>query len=197
MTTSGVPSTSSIELELAGAALTLRSLRDGDQEAFLAFARSLPTHELLFLRRDITQPDEVEAWIDQGESGARHTLIAVRSDPGSEGIVGYCVVDRSAVQWTRHVAELRVLVHPVMQGKGLGRVLTREAFRIATEQGVEKMIAQMTTDQRRAISVFHNMGFQNEALLRDHVKDRDGRTYDLLVLAREVSEFESSVILGS
>ena len=183
-------------VQLEGRPVTLRPMMAGDRERILAFARSLPSHELLFLRRDITRPEEVDAWIEQLRGGHLRTVLAVRDRGGEEEVLGYCVVDRSPVPWTRHVAELRVLVHPAAQGKGLGRLLTREAFRIATELGVEKMIAQMTTDQRRAINVFQNMGFTNEAVLARHVKDRDGRTYDLLVLAREVSAFESSVILS-
>ena len=68
-----------------------------------------------------------------------------------------------------------------MRGQGLGRLLTTEAFRIASEMGVEKMVAQMTTDQRTAIAVFQNLGFENEAVLHQHVKDRDGKNYDLLI----------------
>ncbi len=185
-----------IEVDLAGQTVTLRPLARDDRDAVLAFARSLAPHDLLFLRRDITQVDEVDAWIEAVERGELETVIAVLDGPGGDGsVLGYCVVDRSPLWWMRHVAELRVMVGGDARGKGLGRVLTTHAFRAASEMGVEKMVAQMTTDQRRAISVFQNMGFQNEAVLRDQVKDRDGKTYDLLVLARPVSEFESSVIL--
>jgi L-amino acid N-acyltransferase YncA len=180
-----------LEVSAGGEAVTLRRLAPGDREAMLAFARSLPPHDLLFLRRDITDAAEIDAWIEAVETGTIETLIAL---VGGD-VVGYCVVDRSPLAWMQHVAELRVMVGEAMRGKGLGLVLTTHAFRAASEMGVEKMVAQMTTDQRRAISVFQNLGFQNEALLRDQVKDRDGKTYDLLVLARPVSEFESSVIL--
>ena len=53
----------------------------------------------------------------------------------------------------------------------------------------------MTTDQRGALNVFQRLGFENEALLRGQVKDRDGQKYDLIVLRREVSDFEGSVLL--
>ena len=180
-----------LEVDLAGQSVTLRPLAAGDRDAVLAFAGSLAPHDLLFLRRDITQRSEVDAWIEAVERGELETVLAVLD----RAVLGYCVVDRSPLWWMRHVAELRVMVGADARGKGLGRVLTTHAFRAASEMGVEKMVAQMTTDQRPAISVFQNMGFQNEAVLRDQVKDRDGKSYDLLVLARPVSEFESSVII--
>jgi len=180
-----------IEHPVGDETVLLRPPGADDRDAILAFARSLPSHDLLFLRRDITRPEEVEAWLGAVAAGQLATVLALR---GGE-IVGYAVVDRSPLVWMRHVAELRVMVGPTMRGKGLGRMLTTEAFRIASDMGVEKMVAQMTTDQRTAISVFQNLGFENEAVLHDHVKDRDGKNYDLLILRRAVSEFEASVIL--
>ena len=77
------------------------------------------------------------------------------------------------------------------RGLGLGRVLTQEAFANALAMGIEKMVAQMTLDQKGAIATFEGLGFRPEALLRDQVKDRAGNTHDLLVLSHEVAKFES------
>lgn len=179
-------------LEAEGGDITLRLMTRDDREAMLAFARALPQHDLLFLRRDITQPAEVDAWIADTQSRDLVTILAVRDGR----IVGYSMVDRSPWNWSRHVAELRVLVSPEARGHRLGRTLTMEAFRVAYEMGVEKMTAQMTTDQRGALNVFQGMGFQNEAVLIDQVKDRDGKKHDLIVLRREVSDFEASVLIA-
>ena len=143
-----------------------------DRLRMLAFARSLPPHDLLFLRRDITDPAEVDAWMRDIATGEVSTILAVRDDE----ITGYASVARSPLSWMRHIAELRVLVGESMRGKGLGRVLTQEAFRVAVDMGVEKMVAQMTIDQQGAMSVFRRLGFQSEALPPGHVKDRDGKT---------------------
>ena len=42
----------------------------------------------------------------------------------------------------------------------LGRVLTEQAFGLAKQRGVTKMVARMTTDQKAAITVFTRMGFK-------------------------------------
>jgi len=115
------------------------------------------------------------------------TLLAERAG----AVLGYATIDRGELDWSRHVAELRVLVAPAMRGKGLGRVLTQEAFAIGLELGIEKMVAQMTVDQKGAVAVFEAMGFRPEALLRDHVKDRDGTKHDLLILSHEVAKFQA------
>jgi hypothetical protein len=47
----------------------------------------------------------------------------------------------------------------------------------------------MTADQEAASVVFETLGFRTEALLRDHVKDREGRKLDLLIMAHDVARF--------
>lgn len=177
-----------MQVETREAPVTLRRATALDAPAVLAFARALPEHELLFLRRDITDPAQVDAWLGDA---ALITLLATRDGE----VCGYLVVDPSQVRWSRHVAEVRVLLGPTVRGLGLGRRLMKEAFRIAGAMGIEKMVAQMTTDQASAINVFQNYGFENEAILQRHVKDRDGATYDLLVMRRWVDASETDILL--
>lgn len=177
--------------ETAGGSVVLRLMVPADREAVHAFALELPSHDLMFLRRDITQIEQIDAWLAEIQTGDITTVLAERDGV----LLGYSSVERSPWSWSRHVAELRVVVAADARGGGLGRLLTREAFRVAFHIGVEKMTAQMTTDQRGALNVFQRLGFENEALLRGQVKDRDGQKYDLILLRREVSDFEGSVLL--
>ncbi|MCY4393246.1 MAG: GNAT family N-acetyltransferase [Chloroflexi bacterium] len=169
---------------VGGRRVSLRLMDSGDGDAMLAFARGLPEHDLLFLRRDITQPDQVETWVQRIEAGVTTSLLLLDED-GT--IAGYATVDRNDLPWSQHVAELRVLVGPTLRGRGVGRLLTEEAFRIALGMGVDKVIGQMTVDQHQAIAVFRSLGFQPEALLRDHVKDRDGNKHDLVILSHDIA----------
>jgi L-amino acid N-acyltransferase YncA len=179
------PRTYPQEAQLKDATVTLRLMTAADRDSMLAFARALPSHDLLFLRRDITRPDVVDLWLEDIRRERITTVLAECRD----SLVGYATVDRGDVSWSPHVAELRVTVASSMRRRGLGRVLTMEAFRIAVDLGVEKMIAQMTTDQDGAIAVFETLGFRTEALLRDHVKDREGHKLDLLIMAHDVERF--------
>jgi L-amino acid N-acyltransferase YncA len=178
------------DVALDSGTVKLRKLTGADRATALAFARSLPAHDLLFLRRDITQPEAIDIWINGVERGRITSILAEQG--GS--VVGYATVDRGDLSWSPHVAELRVLVSSAARGKGLGRLLTQEAFAIALGLGIEKVIAQMTVDQKGAISTFQGMGFQPEALLRDHVKDRSGNKHDLLILSHEVARFHGQML---
>lgn len=174
------------KITIGGRNVTLRYMSATDKAGVLTFARALPEHDLLFLRRDITEDREVDAWIEDIDAGIVKSVLAVEGG----AIVGYGTVHRNDLRWSSHVAELRVMVAESMRGKGLGRVLTQEAFAVALEEGIEKMMAQMTLDQKGAITTFEGLGFRPEALLRDHVKDRQGNLHDLLVLSHDVATFE-------
>jgi L-amino acid N-acyltransferase YncA len=167
--------------------VTLRLMTAADRAAILAFARALPEHDLLFLRRDITEEAAVDDWVNELKNGE---IVTVLAETGGQ-IVGYATIHRSLLRWTAHVAELRVMVAESMRGSGLGRILTQEAFANALTAGIEKMVAQMTLDQKGAIATFEGLGFRPEALLRDQVKDRQGNKHDLLVLSHEVARFEA------
>jgi L-amino acid N-acyltransferase YncA len=165
--------------------VVLRLLTPDDAAAVLAFAQKLSAHDLLFLRRDISQPKVVAAWMEATRAGRIATVLATRAN----AVLGCATIVRDELSWSRHVGELRVILEPASRGRGLGQQLTQEAFALAIELGVEKLMAQMTVDQRGAIGVFEGLGFRAEALLHDHVKDRAGQTHDLVVLAHDVAKF--------
>ena len=155
----------------------------------LAFAKKQPQHDLLFLPRDISEPKVLKAWIKESEIGVMVSLVAARGD----AIVGCGALAHDPQSWSPHVGELRVLVGGDARGHGVGRALTQELFACALEMGMEKIVAQMTADQTAAIRVFEDLGFRSEALLRHQVKDRSGKTHDIVVLGHSVSEILSQL----
>jgi L-amino acid N-acyltransferase YncA len=172
-----------------GTQITLRLLNRLDRKRFLAFTTSLSDHDLLFLRTDITNPDVIDGWLDNVDLERTITIIAERDDK----IWGYGSLHMSNAPWSRHVGELRVLISGAMRGKGLGRALTESVFAQALDRGIEKMVAQMTVDQKGAIATFEELGFRAEAMLVDHVRDRQGKKHDLLVYSHDVAGFSAQL----
>ena len=80
-----------------------------------------------------------------------------------------------------------------MREQGLGRILIQESFALALSLGLEKLTAQMTADQQAAIAVFEGMGFRAEALMRDHVRDREDEKHDIVVLSHDVADFQAKL----
>jgi len=177
-----------LEIKLQERAFTLRPMVVDDGPQLLAFASELPQHDILFMRRDISSQAGIDQWVRDLNSGHIHSVLA----EDEFGIAGYSTIHLNDLEWTAHVAEMRITTADRARGVGLGRLLTREAFNMALALGIEKIVARMTTDQTGARALFHELGFQNEALLKDHVKDRNGTRHDLLLMACEVQTFLST-----
>lgn len=176
-------------VQAGGLEIALRPMTREDEAEVLAFAQGLPRHDLLFLRRDVTSAEGLGDWLRDIEKGHLTTLLA-RHDGA---LVGYASLHRSELGWSAHVAELRIVVAPDQRGKGLGRALTQEVFALAIGSGIEKLVARMTLDQKGAIATFEGLGFRPEALMRDHVKDLDGNSHDLIVMSHAVAEFQQTL----
>lgn len=173
------------DVMLSKGPVTFRLMTASDRDGVLAFARSLPHDDLLFLRLNITAPDGLDEWVANIEVG--HTISVLAEANGQ--VVGYASIHHNDTMWNRHVGEIRVNVGAEYRRLGLGRRLTDEVFSIARDIGLRKITAQMTPDQTGARVTFERLGFRPEALLADYVVDREGRTRDLLIMSHDVAGF--------
>ena len=165
------------------ATLNLRLMIPADSHRIVTFARSLPEDDLLFLRTDITKAFVVMLWGQNIKAGLTVTVLAERE----QEVAGYASMHHNEVTWQRHLGELRVQVGPQYRSRGLGRILAAEIFAIARDMGLRKIVAHMTPDQQGAIATVKRYGFEQEALLRDFVIDRVGRTRDLMVMTCDIT----------
>ena len=175
------------EVELRNGQASLHLMSEQDADNMLAFAKTLPAHDLMFLRRDILQPHVIESWVRKIESGKNITVIATIDDE----IIGYGTLSRGEIDWSRHVAELRIMVGSDHRETGVGRIIVRELFNIALGKSIEKVYARMTLDQTGARKLFQELGFHPEALLENEVKDREGKVHDVLSMAVDVETFHA------
>jgi RimJ/RimL family protein N-acetyltransferase len=169
--------------------IEFRLMARADEAAVLDFARKLPTHDLLFLPRNISEAKVLSAWINEIEQGAITSLLAIKDGK----VVGCGTLVRDPHSWSPHVGEIRMVISLDVRGQGVGRALSQETFALALGAGLEKLSAQMTVDQRAAIAVFEGLGFKAEALLRDHVRDADGKTHDIVVLGHNVAQVRAQL----
>src|SRR6202012_5643835 len=96
---------------------------------------------------------------------------------------------RDPRSWSPHVGEIRMVVSLDVRGQGVGRALSQETFAVALGAGLGKLSVQMTVDQQAAIALFESLGFKAEALLRDHVRDVDGKTPDIVLAGHNIAQF--------
>lgn len=169
--------------------IEIRLMSPADEAAVLAFGMGLPTHDLLFLPRNISEPKVLSAWVKEIERGAIQSLLAVKGGK----VVGCGTLVRDPHSWSPHVGEIRMVVSQDVRGKGVGKALSQETFALALGAGLEKLSVQMTVDQQAAIALFESLGFKAEALLRDHVRDVGGKTHDIVVLGHNIAQVQAQM----
>jgi RimJ/RimL family protein N-acetyltransferase len=180
-----------IQLKLRdGRSAVIRVMEPGDLDKIVEFAKDLPADDLLFLRTDITDRNQVKSWIDNIKAGITITLLA---EIDTE-LAAYASVHLDQARWTRRVGEIRVMTSSRFRGAGLGRRLVAEVFDLARSLGLKKVTAQMTTEQTAARAAFEHLGFQVEAMLSDWVEDRRGRSRDLLIMTYDVAGFSDRIV---
>ena len=159
--------------------MNIRPIEPGDKAALIRFFDRIPESDRTFLKEDVSDPAIVEAWAVPGAARA----IAV--DDG-EVVGSVAVVPLHG--WSSHVGEVRLVVEPDRRGHGIGTALARRAVLDALDLGLAKLIVDVIADQAALIGMFRTLGFEPEALLTDHVRDRSGELRDLMVLSQAIDQ---------
>jgi RimJ/RimL family protein N-acetyltransferase len=158
--------------------MELQPLRTELTEAVEAFFRRVPDSDHNSFAEDVFEPGLVQGWLSD-ERGRRQVAL----EDGQ--VVGYLAV-LPLVGWSAHVGSVRVVVDPAVRGRGIGRTLSRAGLVTGLELGLSKLVVEVVADALPAVAMFEALGFEPEALLRDHVRDRSGSLRDLLVLSHFV-----------
>ncbi len=161
-----------------GKAVLIRAMKTEDLEASLAFFRALSEEDRLSLRGDFTARESVEERIREMEEGTVKRLVAV----ADETIIADGALELSHFGWERHIAELRLIVATPYQHKGLGMLMAGALYGVAASAGIEEIIVKMMATQPAALRIFHKLGFRQEVVLRDYVKDMKGIRKDLVLM---------------
>jgi ribosomal protein S18 acetylase RimI-like enzyme len=159
--------------------MTIRDLTPADVVRLAGFFGALSEEDLTFIREDVHD----RTLIARLPHAPDPRWIAVEGP----AITGYATVERLPGR-SDHVGELRLVVHPARRRAGLGRSLAQHALTAALRAGLRKVIVELAADQEHVIAMFSGLGFTGEALLHDHIRDRQGDFRDLIVLAHHVEE---------
>jgi L-amino acid N-acyltransferase YncA len=164
--------------------MEIRQLEERDEAAVERFIARIPEGDRTFFKEDVSDPEVVHAWVRPGAARAL-------------ALDDWAVIGSAAVVplhgWSSHVGEVRVIVDPDHRGKGVGRALARRAILDALELGLTKLVVEVIAEQEATVNMFRALGFDPEALLVDHVRDRSGELRDLMVLALSVDSAAGSL----
>jgi len=166
-------------VKLSGTDFAFRLMTAHDRAAILKMAVQLEEADLYFMRGDITQPEMVDEWVDDVESGRALTILV--EDRGK--IVAYGTLHYNQIYWNRHLAEVRIMVSSGYRNRSLGTEITNELMRLAKERKFDKVLSFMAAEDKGAQKMLEGAGFRAEALLSDWIKTRDNQTHDLVIMS--------------
>jgi RimJ/RimL family protein N-acetyltransferase len=165
-----------------GTELVLKAMNKQDERILMDFFEDLYDSDRQYLRNDVSNYRVVREWFNNLNYNRVFPLLAVH-----EGrIVANATLHRKPFGWMRHVGEIHIVVSPSFRKRGLARVMFRELIHTAEEAGLEKLIAEMAVTQVGAIEVFRKMGFKDEAIMKDYIRDAKDEVHDLLVMTLDI-----------
>lgn len=166
----------------------LRPVGPQDAQLLTDFLAALPEGDRTFFKED-ADVASIERWL-QDERAGRWLLVG---DAGE--LLGFVAVI-PGVGWSSHVGELRLIVAADQRRRGIGRELARHAVTQGVRMGLRKLIVEVVADKEGDLAMFTAVGFDAEALLKDHICDRESTLRDLLVLSHDVHAVAGSMGVG-
>jgi len=173
-----------IETLKDGTKVTIRELQVKDLDRLMKFFSSLPPEDRKYLRIDVTKRDVVQRRIELTKEGNVIRLIALHNDE----IIADGALELSGEEWRKHQGELRVIVARPFQHKGLGMIMVRELYFLAVEKNVDQAVVKMMRPQVAAQRIFRKLGFREELLIPDYVRDMAGKKQDLIIMTCNIKE---------
>jgi RimJ/RimL family protein N-acetyltransferase len=161
-----------------GRQVTVRSMHPSDVERSFEFFCALPVEDRKYLRVDVTRRRMVERRTTELDRSRIERLVVVHDDE----IVADGALELEGHGWGDNVAEIRLIVAREWQRTGLGTLLTRELFHLASQRRVDRIIARLMRPQEGAHRIMKRLGFSEEFLIPEHVRDQDGTWQDLIIM---------------
>jgi L-amino acid N-acyltransferase YncA len=168
-----------------GKQVLIRPLTLEDLDQLMKFYRSLPDKDRRYLRVDVLNKDVVAQRIERTKTGDFVRLVALCENT----IIGDGTLEFFTEEWKKHQAEIRVNVAKDFKHKGLGTILLRELYYIAAGKKVQKVVVRFMRPQAAARNICRKLGFHEETIVPDYVRDQMGKTHDMVIMTADMKSF--------
>jgi len=167
-----------------GNEVTIRNMRPKDVDLSFNFFCSLPEEDRRYLRVDVTRRDLVEWRTTDVDSGRVDRLVAVADGE----IVADGSLELQGHGWGDGIGEIRLIVAGPYQHLGLGTLLARELYYLGMQRKLDRIVVRVMRPQSRAHRIMKRLGFREEFLIPEHVRDQDGTWQDLIIMRCNLDE---------
>ena len=168
----------SMKVQLGDTWVTLRNAEPDDAQTLISLLLQMDT-ETTFLTREpgeFTMTEEKERAFIEARKQMPNMRFAVAEVDGR--IVGMSDASYDTGLRYRHRGEVAISILRDYWGRGIGRTMMQMGIDWLQENGVEKVNLAVDTQNRRAIALYHSLGFLVEGTVRHDKRLPDGTYRD-------------------
>ena len=172
-----------------GSQAIIRELTEKDLDKSFTFFEKLHPQDKAYLRVNVSERNIVWQRL-QNVSLMEVKRIAAEVDGE---IVADAALELKPHGWERHLAEFRIIVASDFKRKGLGMFMAEELYEMALKENVEEMIVQLMGPQEDAQKIFERLGFKQDTVMKQFVKDVKGKRQDLVIMRCNLDEIWNKI----
>ena len=166
-----------------GTGVTLRPLIVGDERLLLGMFQRLSEDDLWFLNHELTGRDLIDDWVRNLDPDRVMSIVALLEG----NIIANAALMMKRYGAKSHIGKVRISVDPAFREKGLGTWMLLDLVNLAMARGLRMLVMRLAQD--RDVYIFRGvrrLGFIQEALLKDHVLDREGNPHNLIIMTKRL-----------
>jgi hypothetical protein len=165
-----------------GREVLIRRPSVADLDALMAFFTHLPADIKQFLRYNVHNHEILTARLGQIDGESHWRLIAEISGK----IIADGTMDRDLYGWTRHLAELRVIVDDDFEALGVRAAVCEEFVVLAQAAGIERLQTEVPVVRTDLIPILEELGFQRELVRKNYARGVDGKMHDVAIMSNDL-----------
>jgi ribosomal protein S18 acetylase RimI-like enzyme len=166
-----------------GTGVTLRPLKDGDEDALFKMFRRLSVDDLWFLNHDVSDPGMIAEWINNLDPNRVISIVALM-----EGrIVGNAVLMMKRYGAKSHIGKVRISVDPGFRDRRLGTWMLLDLVNLSMAMGLQMLVMRLVQDRDASIiNGVRKLGFIEEAVLKNYLIGGGGQTHNLVIMTKRL-----------
>ena len=166
-----------------GTGVTLRPLKDGDENALFEMFRRLSVDDLWFLNHDVSDPGLIADWINNLDTNRVISIVALL-----EGrIVGNAVLMMKRHGAKSHIGKVRISVDPGFRDRRLGTWMLLDLVNLSMAMGLQMLVMRLVQDRDASlINGVRKLGFIEEAVLKNYLMGGEGQAHNLVIMTKRL-----------
>jgi hypothetical protein len=168
-----------------GTGVSLRPIQEGDEDRLIKMFNLLSEDDRWFIDGDLMDRGVIRKWIKALD---QHRLVSIGAVL-EKRVIALASLIRGRKGSESHIGRIWMSVDPAFREKHLATWMLLELANLAISIDLEILVMQLVEDRDSAlIGSVKRLEFFEQAVLKDHVKDREGNFHNLLIMVKHLKK---------